>query len=117
MLKLLLTEDNTVVREFPLERGVVHIGRGPGNEIRLEDMSVSNNHAQLKIEQNQYLETMNDICVQDLKSTNGTLINGKKVKTIRLRHGDIINIGAYQFRLVYDNEQPMDSTRIYLPSA
>jgi len=115
MIKLLLTEDNTVLREFPLKRGVIHIGRGPGNEIRLEDMSVSSQHAQLKVEQNQYLDSMNDICVQDLKSTNGTLINGKKIKTTILRHGDIINIGAYEFRLVYDNEQPMESTRIYLP--
>ncbi|VAW72000.1 hypothetical protein MNBD_GAMMA12-3001 [hydrothermal vent metagenome] len=117
MLKLLLTEDHTVIREFPLEPGVVTIGRGPGNEIRLEDMSVSSHHAQLDIEQNQYLETLNDICVKDLRSTNGTLINGKKVKRTRLRHGDIINIGAYQFRVVYDNEQALDSTRIYLPGA
>ncbi len=117
MLKLLLTEDHAVIREFPLERGVVTIGRGPGNEIRLEDMSVSSHHAQLDIEPNQYFDTMNDICVKDLQSTNGTLINGKKVNSTRLRHGDIINIGAYQFRLVFDNEQVLDSTRIYLPGA
>ena len=114
MLKLLLTEDNTVVREFPLERGTVHIGRAPGNEIRLEDMSVSSKHAKLKIVPSQYLETMNDVSMQDLKSTNGTLINGKKVKNSRLKHGDISNIGAYQFRLEVDNT-PLDSTRIFIP--
>jgi len=117
MLKLLLTEDSTIVREFPLEKGKTHIGRGPGNEIRLEDMSVSSKHAELTIEPNQYMEDMNDISVIDLKSTNGTIINGKKVKKTRLKHGDILNIGAYQFRLVYDNEVPLDSTRIFLPDS
>ena len=117
MLKLLLTEDNTVIREFSLSQGKTHIGRGPGNDIRLEDMSVSGHHAELLIEPNQYLETVNDIIVTDLNSTNGILINGKKVRQSRLKHGDIINIGAYQFRLVYDNEVPLDSTRIYLPGA
>lgn len=115
MLKLLHTKNETVLSEYDLKDGITHIGRGPGNEIRIEDMSVSANHAIIIINPNKYMKNIKDIIIKDQSSTNGTYLNDTKIKTSILRHGDTIRIGALEFKLVNDNEVPLDSTRIFLP--
>jgi pSer/pThr/pTyr-binding forkhead associated (FHA) protein len=117
MLKLLHTKNDAVLNEFTLDEGVTSIGRGPGNNIRLEDMAVSAHHAEIRVLPNRYLKTLKDIEMQDLNSTNGTLVNGKKAENGRLKHGDVIQIGPHQFKLVNDDDLPPDVTRIYLPDA
>jgi len=62
------------------------IGRGPENSIRLDDISVSGNHAEIVVvAENCYLK--------DRGSTNGTLVNGQKVTEVQLRAGDRIRFG------------------------
>jgi hypothetical protein len=97
MAKLILTLGETVLREYALRPGSQSIGRAPGNDIQPEDPTISKKHA---------LVTVGDggVVVEDLKSTNGTLVNGKKITRCALRDGDIIEIGRHRLRYVQENE-------------
>ena len=86
MAKLVLHSKEGAEREIPLDRQRVTIGRQADNDLSVNDKATSSHHAVIiTIGRNSYL--------QDLKSTNGTLVNGKPVQKHTLRHGDVILIG------------------------
>jgi chromosome segregation ATPase len=68
------------------------IGRAPGCEMQIESSSVSRHHALL-------LMSSRDVIIEDLNSTNGVLVNGRKVSRQLLNDGDLVTIGEAQFRL------------------
>jgi chromosome segregation ATPase len=68
------------------------IGRAPGCELHIDSSSVSRHHALV-------LTNSRDIIIEDLHSTNGVLVNGRKVTRQLLTDGDILTIGDAQFRL------------------
>lgn len=68
------------------------IGRAPGCEIQVDSSSVSRHHALI-------LVGMREVIVEDLNSTNGVLVNGRKVARQLLSDGDQLTIGEAQFRL------------------
>jgi chromosome segregation ATPase len=68
------------------------IGRAPGCELQIESSSVSRHHALV-------LTNWRDVIIEDLHSTNGVLVNGRKVTRQLLTDGDILTIGEAQFRL------------------
>ncbi len=97
MAKLIMTLDGAVVREFPIDKDSISIGRKHGNDIQLNDLTVSGRHA--------LIVTMGEhTYVDDLGSTNGTLLNGARVAKTLIKHGDVIQIGNYQFTY-YDDDQ------------
>ena len=97
MSKLILTLDGAVVREYPVDKDSISIGRKHGNDIQLNDLTVSGRHA--------LVVTMGEhTYVDDLGSTNGTLINGARVAKTLVKHGDVVQVGNYQFTY-YDDEQ------------
>ena len=97
MSKLIMTLDGAVVREYPIDKDSISIGRKHGNDIQLNDLTVSGRHA--------LIVTMGEhTYVDDLGSTNGTLLNGARVAKTLIKHGDVIQIGNYQFTY-YDDDQ------------
>ena len=68
------------------------LGRAPGCEIQIDSSSVSRHHALL-------LMGAREIIIEDLNSTNGVLVNGRKVSRQLLEDGDVLTIGEAQFRL------------------
>ncbi|VAW91737.1 hypothetical protein MNBD_GAMMA22-2799 [hydrothermal vent metagenome] len=108
MAKIILTHDGTVIKEYLLDKERMTIGRKPHNDIQLDDNTVSGEHAAFLALQNIYVE--------DLGSTNGTLLNGERVKKRMLNHNDIIQIGRHEFRFVDSVVQDFEST-IVIPSA
>ena len=80
--------------EFPLrmEREIV-IGRSSDLDMVLVEDMVSRKHARISTQGGQ-------IVIQDLASTNGTFVNGEKVKKMRLKEGDRILIGTSIIKLV-----------------
>lgn len=84
----------TLVRECELDRERVHIGRKPENEIQLDDLSVSNEHALVTT-------IRNDSFIQDLNSMNGVRVNGRLIKHHHLQDGDEISIAPYTLKYVY----------------
>ncbi len=75
--------DNSMYKDYDLERGRTSIGRNEKNTIVIDSNSVSNNHAHLNYEDGYFLT--------DLRSSNGTFINGKKILHTKLKNEDIIN--------------------------
>ncbi|GAB4361230.1 MAG: hypothetical protein Kow006_31810 [Gammaproteobacteria bacterium] len=102
MAKLILTLDGAVLKEITLDRDTLSIGRRPGNDIQLNDLAVSGRHALLTIMQNTYVE--------DLGSTNGTLVNGKKIKKAILKNGDVIQVGSHQFTYMTEEQATYEPT-------
>src|SRR5206468_1690830 len=72
------------------------IGRKPHNDIQIDNLAVSGEHAAI-------ITILNDSFVEDLGSTNGTMVNGKPIKKHFLQSNDVIEIGKH--KLKYFNEQ------------
>jgi hypothetical protein len=68
------------------------IGRGSGCELQIDSSSVSRNHAMVMMGPRK-------VIIEDLNSTNGVIVNGRKVSRQSLNDGDLITIGEVQFRL------------------
>ncbi|MCC5887169.1 MAG: FHA domain-containing protein [Gammaproteobacteria bacterium] len=89
--KLILSFNDQTVGEFPLDKEAVTIGRRPECDIHIDNLAVSGRHARvMTIAGSSFLE--------DLESTNGTFVNGKKVAKHPLSNGDLIMIGKHALR-------------------
>lgn len=88
MLQLRCRVDGSV-RIFPLVGEEVRIGRGPENDIRLSDPSVSRNHAVIERDPHGW-------AIRDLGSTNGTRHNGARIHRVPLAPGDRLKIGSFE---------------------
>jgi hypothetical protein len=97
MAKLIIKFNNEVVDHLNLAQGDMKIGRRPGSEIHLDNLAVSGTHANI-------FTIGDDSFIEDLNSTNGTLVNNKKITKHHLRNGDTITIGKHD--LVYVTDQP-----------
>ena len=87
MYKLELKLQSLTLKEYALANGAkLAIGRHPGSEIVLDDMAVSRHHATIEVQGQKLL-------VFDHRSKNGIIVNGKKVQSAQLKHGDIVRIG------------------------
>jgi pSer/pThr/pTyr-binding forkhead associated (FHA) protein len=100
MAKLILSMDGLVLKEIPLNKERMTIGRKPHNDIQIDNLAISGEHAVL-------VTILNDSFLEDLNSTNGTFINGQSVKKHFLQNGDVIELGKY--RLKYVNEVPQQA--------
>ncbi len=80
--------------------GPTSVGRHPTNEIRLNDREISKHHALLE-------ERDGGWFVRDTQSSNGTFVNGRRVKESPLQHGDELHLGS--MRLSFRIEQPESS--------
>jgi pSer/pThr/pTyr-binding forkhead associated (FHA) protein len=87
--KLITTSSTGEETEFELVNETTTIGRKPGNDIQIDNLSVSGRHAQV-------ITILEDSFLEDLGSTNGTYVNGKLVKKHALENGDNITLGKYQ---------------------
>lgn len=116
MAKLILVHDGVNLRDYPLNKDVTTVGRKQGNDIQLDDGAVSSRHARFLREKSAYLDGHFDFYIEDMKSTNGTLVNGVGFEKQLLKHGDKIQIGKHTF--VFDSGQGShEETAIYLPDA
>lgn len=74
-------------KQFKVTKGIATIGRAPNAELHLDDDGISRSHARIRAETNK-------AWVEDLKSRNGTFVNGVKIDTTtELRDGDKIQVG------------------------
>lgn len=114
MARLVLMHEGVGIRSFPVEKEETSIGRHADSDIRLDDQAVSSRHARLVLTADPYLEGHSTVVLEDLDSTNGTQLNGGKVRKAPLRHGDQIRIGRYEFSFVQDDGHSLDRTTILL---
>ncbi|MDR2165565.1 MAG: FHA domain-containing protein [Zoogloeaceae bacterium] len=86
-----------VLKEIELDEERITIGRKSSNDIQIDNPAISGEHAAV-------VTVLKDSFLEDLDSTNGTLVNGRSVKRYALQHNDVIEIGKY--KLKYLNEEP-----------
>ena len=89
--------------EVALERPRVTVGRGDGCDVRVDDASLSNQHAALELGTNGYR-------IRDLGSTNGTHVNDARMTLAELKHGDRIMLGQVELRYVVEARQSQPKT-------
>lgn len=99
--KLILSMDGAVLKEYPLNKERTTIGRKPHNDIVIDNLAVSSEHAAI-------VTILNDSFLEDLDSTNGLSVNGVPTKKHFLQNNDLIEIGKY--KLKYLNDQPTQTT-------
>lgn len=95
MAKLILSMDGLVLKEINLTKERTTIGRKPHNDIQIDNLAVSGEHAVI-------VTILQDSFLEDLGSTNGTVVNGQSIKKHFLQNNDIIELGKY--KLKYLNE-------------
>jgi hypothetical protein len=91
MAKLILSMDGLVLKEIPLVKERTTIGRKPHNDIQIDNLAVSGEHAVI-------VTILNDSFLEDLGSTNGTLVNGQTVKKHFLQNNDVVELGKYKLK-------------------
>lgn len=96
MPKMIVSIDEVVIKEVQLTKDRTTLGRRPYNDIVIDNLAVSGEHAVLQM-------TGAEVLLEDLNSTNGTYLNGKAIKKQQLQNGDSIEIGKYKIKFVGDN--------------
>jgi pSer/pThr/pTyr-binding forkhead associated (FHA) protein len=95
MAKLILSMDGLVLKEIPLTKERTTIGRKPHNDIQIDNLAVSGEHAVI-------VTILNDSFLEDLGSTNGTVVNGNPVKKHFLQNNDVVELGKYKLKFVQE---------------
>ena len=91
MAKLVLSVNDNVLNQYFTDKPELRIGRDAGNDIAINDAMLSREHARI-------LCVGEDHIVEDLQSSNGTLVNGVPVTRKILQHRDIIGLGNHALR-------------------
>jgi FHA domain len=91
MAKLILSLDGMVIREYPLTKERTTLGRKPHNDIVIDNLAISGEHAMI-------MTILNDSFLEDLGSTNGTLVNGQPIKKHFLQNNDVVELGKYKLK-------------------
>lgn len=111
MAKLIVSIDGVVIREVELTKERTSIGRRPYNDVVIDNLAVSGEHAALVRSEGVFF-------AEDLNSTNGSYLNSKTLKRERLSNGDIIEIGKYKIKFVGDEPAAnYDATMVMRPGA
>jgi len=103
MAKLILSMDGLVLKEIPLLKDRMTIGRKANNDIQIDNMAISGEHAAV-------VTILNDSFLEDLNSTNGTMVNGQAVKKHFLKDGDVIELGKYKMKYLAASSTSGEST-------
>ncbi len=98
MPKMIVSIDGVVIKEVQLTKDRTTLGRRPYNDIVIDNLAVSGEHAVMQM-------SGTDVTLEDLNSTNGTYVNGKAIKKQALQNGDTVEIGKYKIKFVHDGVQ------------
>lgn len=109
MPKVIVSIDGVVIKEVQLTKDRTTLGRRPYNDIVIDNLAVSGEHAVIQIADGEAV-------LEDLNSTNGTYINGKAIKKQPLQNNDSIEIGKYKIRFHSDQTGAgFDKTMVIKP--
>jgi hypothetical protein len=111
MPKITITMDGAVIREVEITKTRTALGRRPYNDVVIENLAVSGEHAALHLQGS-------EVTIEDLNSTNGTFVNGKVVKKQVLQFGDTIEIGKYKviYEAIEGDHMPVAQVRSAMPA-
>jgi pSer/pThr/pTyr-binding forkhead associated (FHA) protein len=101
MAKLILKFRDAMLQEIPIAKSSITIGRVDKNDIKIENLAVSRQHAQILQDGDRYI-------MEDLNSLNGTFVNEKRVMKCILRNGDEILVGKHTLVFIDEEEKPIE---------
>jgi hypothetical protein len=110
MGKLVVSLDGVVIKEVQITKDKTTLGRRPYNDIVIDNLAVSGEHAVLQM-------VGSDVFIEDLNSTNGTYINGKAVKKQLLAHNDTVEVGKYKIKFMVEDGTDYEKTMIMKPGS
>jgi len=93
MAKLIVSFEGALKGHYFLDKERFTVGRKPDSDIILEGPGVSNIHAVI-------VTISNDHVLEDAGSTNGILVNGKKIEKCILQNTDVVELGGYQLKYI-----------------
>jgi pSer/pThr/pTyr-binding forkhead associated (FHA) protein len=96
---MIVSIDGVVIKEVQLTKDRTTLGRRPYNDIVIDNLAVSGEHAVLQM-------SGNEVYLEDLNSTNGTYVNGKAVKKQLLQNSDTVEIGKYKIKYINEAAGP-----------
>ncbi|NJD24998.1 MAG: FHA domain-containing protein [Betaproteobacteria bacterium] len=96
MARLILSMDGLVLKEIPLDKERMSIGRKAHNDIQIDNLAISGEHAAI-------VTILNDSFLEDLDSTNGTLVNGQRITKHALKNNDVIELVKYRLKYIADD--------------
>ena len=108
MARLLWEHEGQVIKDYPFPKGSITIGRRKENTIVFPNPEVSSSHARID-------KVGTDYILTDLQSTNGTFVNGLKILSRRLSHGDRISIGKNVLLFIGTEKAKVDAERANIP--
>ena len=101
--KLILALDGEILREYEVDRDFISIGRKHENDVQLNDLTVSGRHALIS-------KVGDHVYIEDLNSTNGTLVNGHYISKYALQHGNVIQVGHHLFTYFTEDKEAYEPT-------
>ncbi len=93
MAKIIILRDNQIVQEVELVRDRMTIGRKPHNDIVIPHSAASGEHAALT-------SSIDGVFLEDLRSTNGTYVNGERIVKCLLEDHDVIVVAKSQIEFI-----------------
>lgn len=101
MLKLLLTLKGKELKTLETDKAEITIGRNANSDIQINNLGASKKHARIFRHDGKYI-------LEDLHSTNGTLLNNESIITAQLKSNDIVTIGKHN--LIISIQEGRDAT-------
>src|SRR5437762_2137680 len=89
MPEIIVKLGDNIVQKYFFVKETMNIGRGAENEIVIENLAISRSHATIQCEEGKYL-------LADHGSSNGTYVNGVKIKRTELMDKDVITLGKHK---------------------
>jgi len=114
MAHLELLVEDVIINKWELNDEVIILGRAKDCDIQIDDQSVSSKHARVVAEDDEYLQGNRNYYIEDLKSTNGTELNGQPALKEKLSDGDLLKIGFTQFRFIENQSDDLDQTAVII---
>ncbi|MCY7370607.1 MAG: FHA domain-containing protein [Polaromonas sp.] len=111
MPRMIVSIDGVVIRELQVTKDRTSLGRRPYNDLVIDNLAVSGEHAVLQMSGNQFY-------LEDLSSTNGTFVNGRAVKKHLMQDNDVVEIGRYKIKYANDGmPEDQDRTLVATPGS
>jgi FHA domain len=109
MPKLLLQYGGAVLKEIPITKEEITVGRRPDNDIVIDNPTVSGHHCKITLSGDSFF-------VEDLNSSNGVFVNAKKVMKSGLKDNDVIGIAKHALKFI-DERQHHEAAHAHAPSS
>lgn len=110
MPKFMLKFEGAVLKEIASDKSCLTVGRRSDNDIVIDDPTVSGRHCRISLQGGVYF-------VEDLGSTNGTYVNGKRIQRAGLHPGDAVGVAKHVLTLLEDGLEPYARAAAAAPAA